>query len=208
MTDPRPVLIDEASSDTSDQSEFTDTPKSVFEVFWVFTLIGIQSFGGATAVAQRELIDRRHWFTVDQFVAFLTVCQSLPGPNVCILAVMIGDRFFGLRGAAAGLLGILGLPLTVVSAAVVLFQNFSEIPQVQGALRGMAAVAAGMVLGSALKLTTTAPRSPLGLPLWTAVCACAFIASAVFHIALVWTLVCAGGVSIALAAVRFKKKGR
>lgn len=208
MTDPRPVLIDEDHSDDNEQSEFTNTPDSVFEVFWVFTLIGIQSFGGATAVAQRELIDRRHWFTTDQFVAFLTVCQSLPGPNVCILAVMIGDKFFGLRGAAAGILGILSLPLMIVSAAVLLFQSFAEQPQVQGALRGMAAVAAGMVLGSALKLTTTAPRSPLGLPFWGAVCACAFCANAVFHVPLVWTLLGAGGVSIAAASLRLKKKGR
>jgi len=32
-------------------------------------------------------------------VEILAVAQVLPGPNVCNVALMIGDRFFGWRGA-------------------------------------------------------------------------------------------------------------
>ena len=66
-------------ADSSEKSPLcAPGPRSAFDVFWVFTLIGIQSFGGALAIAQRELIDLRRWFDVDEFVSVLTVCQSLP----------------------------------------------------------------------------------------------------------------------------------
>ena len=102
-------------ADSSEKSPLcAPGPRSAFDVFWVFTLIGIQSFGGALAIAQRELIDLRRWFDVDEFVSVLTVCQSLPGPNVCILSVVTGDKFFGLKGALAGLIGITWLPLIIL----------------------------------------------------------------------------------------------
>ncbi len=180
-------------------------PRSTFDVFWVFTLIGIQSFGGALAIAQRELIDIRRWFDVNEFVSILTVCQSLPGPNVCILSVVTGDKFFGLKGALAGLIGITWLPLIVLSSAIVLYQGFSDLPQVQGALRGMAGVTAGMVLGSALKLTRSAKNSPLGICTWTLFAAGAFAATAIARIPLIWTLLIVGGSAIALAAAKLHR---
>ncbi len=190
-------------ADSSEKSPLcAPGPRSAFDVFWVFTLIGIQSFGGALAIAQRELIDLRRWFDVDEFVSVLTVCQSLPGPNVCILSVVTGDKFFGLKGALAGLIGITWLPLIILSSAIVLYQGFSDLPEVQGALRGMAGVTAGMVLGSALKLSRSAKNSPLGIIAWTLFAGAAFAATAIVHVPLVWTLVLVGGSGIALAVAK------
>ena len=53
------------------------------------------------AVAQRELVERQRWLTREQFVEMLAISQVLPGPNIVNLSLMLGDRFFGLRGAFA-----------------------------------------------------------------------------------------------------------
>ena len=53
-------------------------------------------------VAQRELVERERWLTPAQFVELLSLGQVLPGPNIVNMALMIGDRFFGWRGAAGG----------------------------------------------------------------------------------------------------------
>ena len=77
-------------------------PHSLRELFWAFTWLALQGFGGVLAVVQRELVERRRWITNDEFIEDWAAAQILPGPNVVNLSIMVGDRYFGLRGALAG----------------------------------------------------------------------------------------------------------
>ena len=89
-------------------------PESPKDLFIAFTLLALQGFGGVLAVAQRVLCDQRRWLTREQFVEILAIGQVLPGPNVCNVALMVGDRFFGWRGAFAALAGMMAVPLVIV----------------------------------------------------------------------------------------------
>src|ERR1700693_5786855 len=89
-------------------------PSSNKELFIAFTLLALQGFGGVLAVAQRVLCEQRRWLTKEEFVEILAVGQVLPGPNVCNVALMVGDRFFGWRGAFAALAGMMAVPLLIV----------------------------------------------------------------------------------------------
>jgi chromate transporter len=137
-------------------------PRSVLELFTVFSALALQGFGGVLPVAQRELVEKRGWLTRDQFVEMLSVGQVLPGPNVVNVALMIGDRFFGLRGAFAALAGMLALPLLIVLGLAALYVEFAGVPAVAGALRGMGAVSAGLIAAMAAKLAPALARNPLG----------------------------------------------
>jgi len=128
----------------------------------VFSLLALQGFGGVLPVAQREIVERRRWLSREQFVETLSIGQVLPGPNVVNLALIIGDRFFGWRGAFAALAGMLALPLVIVLTLAALYARFAAEPQVAGALRGMGAVAAGLIIATACKLLPTLARNPLG----------------------------------------------
>jgi chromate transporter len=79
-----------------------------------FTWLALQGFGGVLPVAQRELGRAQRWMTREQFVEVLSVGQVLPGPNIVNMALMIGDRFFGWRGAVAAVAGLLLAPLLIV----------------------------------------------------------------------------------------------
>ena len=74
-------------------------PASLRDLFLTFTVLARQGVGGVLAVAQRVVCDEKHWMTREQFVELLAICQVLPGPNVCNLAILSGDRCFGWRGA-------------------------------------------------------------------------------------------------------------
>ena len=139
-------------------------PASTGELFSAFTWLSLQGFGGVLAVAQRELVERHRWLTKDEFVEMLSVGQVLPGPNVCNLALMIGDRYFGWRGAFAALAGMLAVPLVIVVALAALYGQLSAIPAVAGALRGMGAVAAGLIIATGFKLCAALKSNPLGIP--------------------------------------------
>ena len=89
-------------------------PRSSVHLFWAFTWLAMQGFGGVLAVAQKELCDRRRWLTHTEFLELLGTAQVMPGPNVCNLSIMIGDRFFGWRGACAALGGMIALPMALM----------------------------------------------------------------------------------------------
>jgi chromate transporter len=110
-------------------------------------------------VAQHELVERLRWLNKEQFVELLSLSQVLPGPNVINLSLMFGDRHFGWRGALAAVAGMLAAPLVIVLALALLYAQFSSVPQVAGALRGMGAVASGLIFATAFKLAPTLKRS-------------------------------------------------
>ncbi|MEY4139939.1 MAG: hypothetical protein RLZZ371_2121, partial [Pseudomonadota bacterium] len=43
-------------------------PGSLSELYWAFTFLALQGFGGVVAVVQRELVDRKKWLSTSQFV--------------------------------------------------------------------------------------------------------------------------------------------
>jgi chromate transporter len=87
----------------------------------------------------------------------------MPGPNIVNLALILGDRHFGWRGAMAALAGILLAPLVIVLLLAVLAQQFSHLPAVTNALRGMGVVAAGLVLSTAFRLIGGLRKNAMGM---------------------------------------------
>ncbi len=141
-------------------------PRGPGDLFIVFTRLALQGFGGVLPIAQRELVERTGWLSADEFAESLSIGQVLPGPNVVNLSLMVGDRFFGLRGALAALAGMLVAPMVLVLLLAAAYRGLADLPAVAGAVRGMGAVSAGLVLAMALKLLPTLTRNPLGRALW------------------------------------------
>jgi chromate transporter len=176
-----------------------NAPHSPKELFIAFTLLALQGFGSVLAVAQRVLCDDRRWLTREQFVEILAIGQILPGPNVCNLALMVGDRFFGWRGAFAALAGMMVVPLVIVLTLTVVYVHFADYPAVAGALKGMGAVAAGLIAGTACRLASALRVNPMGVPACAGLAALAFVGVALLRWPLVWVLMGLGVVGCALA---------
>jgi len=139
-------------------TESHESQVSRLALFLAFSRISLSSFGGAIFWARRELVERRRWLTEREFVEVFTLGQLLPGPNVLNLTVIVGHRFAGWTGAAAGVAGFLGWPCLVVIGMGMLYQRYGALPQVQQALAGMSSVAAGLLLATVLKLAMVLPR--------------------------------------------------
>ena len=178
-----------ATSPTVETAAPRAHPASPLALFIAFTLLALQGFGGVLAVAQRELVDRRGWLTRLEFVELYAVAQLLPGPNVVNLSLMIGDRYFGLRGALAAISGMLLAPLLVVLALAASYQQLAQYPAVAGALRGMGAVAAGLILAMALKMLATLRGNVLGAALCTLLGLSTLTAIAVLRVPLAWVVI-------------------
>lgn len=179
-------------------------PQSLSDLFISFTLLALQGFGGVLAIVQHELVEKKRWMTREEFVEEWAVAQIMPGPNVVNLSLMIGARYFGLPGALAALAGMLTVPLVIVLLLTFFYAQFADHPGLAGALRGMGAVAAGLITAAGLRLLSTLKTNPLGLPVSLAFAIACFVAIALLRWPLFYVLPSLGAIAYALAFRRLK----
>jgi chromate transporter len=123
------------------------------DLFLGFFKLGALAFGGTGPLSRAIIVDDRRWLDDAEFAALLGLCQALPGANTCNLAVMLGDRFHGAAGAVIALIGLLAAPLAILVAVASFFTSFAAHPDVRAALFGATAAAAGLAIGTAVKMT-------------------------------------------------------
>jgi chromate transporter len=179
-----------------------ERPQSLTDLFVSFTLLALQGFGGVLAVVQRELVEKKRWMTREEFVEEWAVAQIMPGPNVVNLSLMIGARYFGFKGAMTALAGMLVAPLSVVLVLALVYAQFADHPGVQGALRGMAAVAAGLITATGLKLITALKKNVLGVRLCLALGLLCFVAVGLLRWPLAYVLLGLGSLACVVAFKR------
>lgn len=171
------------------------------DLFLLFLTISVQSFGGTLPFTRRELIERRRILTEAEFAEMLALGQILPGPNVINMSAALGDRHAGPRGAAAAVAGMVVVPVLIVIALATAVGTITHIAAVQGALLGMAAAAAGLLLGTAWRMGGPMRRSMPGLAVFAGV----FGAVALLRLPLALVLALAIPASLALHGV-FRKR--
>lgn len=132
-------------------------------LFATFLLVSMYGFGGPIVWARRFIVEQRGWLGDVEFADILSFCQFLPGPNVVSLAVCIGAKFRGAAGALAALAGFILVPWTVGFALGAVFLSYAQAPLLQGLLRGIAAAAAGLILGTGIRLLRPYRRRPVAL---------------------------------------------
>jgi len=179
-------------------------PHNLTDLFFSFTWLALQGFGGVLAIAQRELVENKRWMTREEFVEEWAVAQIMPGPNVVNLSITLGARYFGWRGAVVALCGLLTAPLLVLLMVAVVYARFASTPQVGGALRGMGAVASGLIIATGLKLLPALRKNVLGVPLAAVLGVSAFAAIALLRLPLAWVLVVLGGIACIAAFRRLR----
>jgi chromate transporter len=167
------------------------------ELFLGFLKIGLLGFGGVGPWARHVIVEERRWLTDKELAEVLGVGQMLPGPNTMNAAVIIGERFQGMAGVVSSLLGMMAMPLAVVTALAAVYDRFALIPEVQAGLIGAAAAAAGLVLGTALKMICNIRLVPTAY----LVVALGFASIAVFGWPLVAVVLVLAPLAVVLTAV-------
>ena len=183
-------------------------PRSCTELFTAFTSLALQGFGGVMGVAQRELVERRQWLTNDEFLQETALAQALPGPNVCNLALSLGDRHFGWRGAVAAIAGLMLAPLMILLVLVLAYGRWAGHPVVASALWGMGAVTSGMIAGTALKLMVPLRSHPLGVPVAALLATAAFVGLALLRWPIAAVIFSLGGLGVASTAWALRREQR
>lgn len=186
-------------------SAISDARKpSAWRLFLIFSRIGLTSFGGGlSGWLLREFVQDRHWMTEEEFLNGLALAQALPGVNVKNMAIWIGYRLAGARGAVAGVCGIIVPPGILIVLLGVLFSSLARYPLSNVALAGAAAAAIGLSASMAITAARRVPRRVFPM----LVLASTFVTVGLLHWPLVWVVLVAGALSIAVEYRRLCREG-
>ena len=166
------------------------------QLFFIFSKIGLSGFGGVLPWARRTLVERDKVLSSEEFSAILGICQIVPGPNVISLSVCVGSRFCGVRGAIAAPLGLTLGPIIVVLLIALMYEHFSYLDAVKGALRGVTAVGIGLVAATGFKML----RDEFRYPMMFLVVIATFLAANYFHLGLGWVVLIISPLALFLAS--------
>jgi len=120
-----------------------------------FLYLGSLGFGGPVALVgymQRDLVERRGWFTKEEFMKSLALAQLAPGPLAAQLAICLG--YVHSRVAGATLVSLVFImPSFVMTVAISwLYVRFGGLPWMQAAFYGVGAAVIGIIVLAAYKL--------------------------------------------------------
>lgn len=159
-------------------------PISRATLFVSFLKMGLLGFGGVLPWARRVMVDERRWLSDRDFAELIGLCQVLPGPNVVNLSIIFGARTHGPLGAVIAITALLFMPVGLMLLIAALYASVAQDPLTRNAIAGASAAAAGLILGTALRLVLQT-RPPLrGLLTGAA----AFVGIGVLQWPLLWVI--------------------
>lgn len=153
----------------------------LIELFWVFFKLGAFTVGGGIAMLpllQNSLIYEKKWFTEEEFVDAVAVCQGLPGVIAVNMATYVGYKKKGLAGSVVSTFAVVTPSFLMILIIARFLTAISDNPYVQGAMAGFRVAALGLVVVAVIQLAPKVIKDK-----WTAAAAVlAFVLIAVFDI--------------------------
>lgn len=128
--------------------------KEVFKLFLIFFKIGAITFGSGyvmVGVVENEITTKRGWITKEEYLKYVTLSTSFPGPIVINLASLIGHQKYGMRGLIAGFLGAT-LPSFIILLIIAMsFTHIVHEPAVEAIFKGLRPAVVGLILVPVIK---------------------------------------------------------
>ncbi len=181
---------------------------SVRQLAGYFLRLGAMGFGGPIALAgymQRDLVERRGWFTQEEYLQGLAVAQTLPGPLAAQLAMWLGYVRRGTAGATASALAFILPPFLIVTVVAAIYVSLAGTTMIQALFYGIGPTVIVLILRGAWKLLRVTVRSDRRLwAIFAVVAAATFVARS--EVAILFIL--AGLVGVVLYAPRYRPRLR
>ncbi len=99
------------------------------DIFWSFFKVGTFTIGGGYAMIplmQRELVDKHHWLSEEEFLDQVALSQAMPGVFAVNMAAMTGFRLRQGGGSAAAILGNILMPVVFILLLALFFRTFRD----------------------------------------------------------------------------------
>lgn len=169
--------------------QYTDnmTDVSLIKLFATFSKIGLFTIGGGYAMIpliERDVVERNGWVGKDEFLDLLAVAQSAPGVFAVNIAIFIGYKLRGVRGAVAASVGS-ALPSVVCILLIALFfHSFRHYEIVENIFRGLRPAVVALIAAPVFSVARSAriTRTTVWVPILSALLIVAFGVSPIYII--------------------------
>ena len=129
--------------------------KELLDLFLTFMKIGAVSFGGGYAMLPlitKEFVDKRNWATDTELNDYFAIGQVTPGLIAVNVATFLGNKRKGIIGGIAGTLGLVTVPVIIITLIAAVLTNFAEIEVVKHAFAGIRVAVCVLILSAILRL--------------------------------------------------------
>ncbi len=124
------------------------------KLFLTFLEIGAFSFGGGYGMISliREAVTSNGWLTESEFMNFVAVSESTPGPLAVNMATFVGASQAGILGALLSTLGVVLPSFIIILIIAALISNLLKYAGVKAFLSGVRPCIIALILATAVTL--------------------------------------------------------
>ncbi|MBP5342802.1 chromate transporter [bacterium] len=122
-----------------------------FELFYVFFLVGLFTFGGGYAmisILETEILSRS-WLDSATFYNIVSISESTPGPIAINMATFVGRMQGGVLGSVLATIGVTLPSFIIILLIVSIFSKLLDNKIFNAILYGIKAVVVGLIIATA-----------------------------------------------------------
>ena len=124
------------------------------ELFLTFFQIGLFTIGGGYAMIPLvlEAVVEHGWMSEADFMNFLAVAESTPGPIAVNMATYVGSTQGGILGSALATLGVVLPSFIIILLIVSVARNLFKYRGMQAVMGGIRPAVVGLILATAITM--------------------------------------------------------
>ena len=164
------------------------------------------TFGGGFVIAtfvKKKFSDELGWIDESEMLDLIALAQSAPGAIAVNVAILVGWKVFGVIGMIASVLGTILPPMIILTAVSFIYNLIADNMYVAMVLKGMQAGVAAIILSVSIDLAVKVMKEKSIL--YDALIVAAFVLSFFFNVNVVFLIIAALLLGVALAF--FRRKG-
>ncbi|MBQ7900787.1 MAG: chromate transporter [Clostridia bacterium] len=126
-------------------------------LFLTFFKIGLFTFGGGYAMLPliQEEVLKYNWIPLEDFINFVAVSESTPGPFAVNIATYVGSVLGGVPGSACATLGVIMPSIIIILIVARIFEQFRSNKYVSAAMDGLKPAAVGLIASAVITIGKT-----------------------------------------------------
>ncbi len=182
--------------------------RTLWKLFVSTLYISAFTFGGGFVIVtfmKRKFVDQLHWIDEAEMLDLTALAQSSPGAIAVNAAILVGWRVAGFAGMLVAVLGTILPPMVILTAISYGYEAFASNRYVALVLRGMQAGVAAVIFDVVCGLIANVRKLRRGV-LWV-IMGAAFVATAVFHVNVIYIILATIAVGVLLELWRRKRGG-
>ena len=131
------------------------------KLFLTFLEIGAVSFGGGYGMISliREKVLLNGWLSEAEFLSFIAVSESTPGPLAVNMATFIGASQGGVLGALCATLGVVLPSFLIIYAISLFFEQFTQLTVIANAFKGIQVCVIYLIFSAGVRMLQALDRS-------------------------------------------------